>query len=350
MAYPELLASQFSTSSKKKKTKLDPNTTTVGAPLFKPNFDLKLEVNQSIWEKANQTYKAAERALSTGEEKRDKVIDNIVTTVKSNVNKSQDNKTGLIPKPMYNYVKSINGFGCMTSVCSVIRKAGGKIPTHILNEKTGEFEKNKFTFNNRSYDSNSKYPVFSGNNSVDELASNMGLTLTDRNTLPDQKGDLIRKNYDNIESSPAGFEASRTRTVNGVPQRGTTHATVVADTIPPSQQVGNNPVSTSYYNPGTISDGIESSQYYNNPKMFDNTDQDGDGEYGVNRVMRYSGNVPYLQNQVRLADKARNYGISPYQKDFMQRMKNTKPVLMDDGKITGNTTGLNALFKKLKKK
>ena len=313
MAYPELLASQFSTSSKKKKTKLDPNTTTVGAPLFKPNFDLKLEVNQSIWEKANQTYKAAERALSTGEEKRDKVIDNIVTTVKSNVNKSQDNKTGLIPKPMYNYVKSINGFGCMTSVCSVIRKAGGKIPTHILNE-------------------------------------NMGLTLTDRNTLPDQKGDLIRKNYDNIESSPAGFEASRTRTVNGVPQRGTTHATVVADTIPPSQQVGNNPVSTSYYNPGTISDGIESSQYYNNPKMFDNTDQDGDGEYGVNRVMRYSGNVPYLQNQVRLADKARNYGISPYQKDFMQRMKNTKPVLMDDGKITGNTTGLNALFKKLKTK
>ena len=31
-------------------------------------------------------------------------------------------------------------------------------------------------------------------------------------------------------------------------------------------------------------------------------------------------------------------------------MKNTKPVLMDDGKITGNTTGLNALFKKLKTK
>ena len=34
----------------------------------------------------------------------------------------------------------------------------------------------------------------------------------------------------------------------------------------------------------------------------------------------------------------------------MQRMKNTKPVIMGDAKITGNTKGLNLLFKKLKKK
>ena len=331
LKYPELNASSIKTTST-----LDP--------------DDDLDEKQLAWEGKNKDYFAAKKALKLGETELDDLKKNVVFTVKKNVNNSRNNSQDLIPKGMFNYVKDTGGYGCQTTVCSVLRKAGAKLPTHIKNEKTGEFEPNKFVFNKKTYRGGDQYPVFSGNNTVDELLPNMGLSLTNRNTLPDQDADIIKKNFDNRKNTPAGFDPDRTRMVNGTYQRGSTHVTIATDTIPKNQQTGNNPVSTSYYNPGDITSGVRRSQDYNSPDQFDNTDQDNDGNFGVNRVLRLTGNVPYLKSEMKKADKARNYGSSPQLKSFIEERKKYKPATVSTGKITGNTQGLNSLLKKLKKK
>jgi len=329
LKYPELKASSIETTKK-----LDP--------------DDDLETRQFAWEQKNNTYKAARKALKN-EKERVNSINNRVASLSNELSTSnnsyeqmsKEGKTGM-SSLTFNWLNKGGLLSCNSASCSTGRKAGIDIPNMYFNEKTDTWEKNEFTMNlgkSKSFTGGDQLPTVPGNIQFDNMASRLGFKLEEKNTLPSKAGQFIRAGYDEPTSrnNPSG---------RGVSSTG--HSVIAG--FPVTDDKGVKTMTGFQNSRGQISKGISETMGYSRSELFDNTDQDKDGYTGYNRVMTWEGNIPYKSYQARMADKARNYGISPQQKDFMERMKNTKPVIMGSAKITGNTKGLNSLFKKLKKK
>ena len=326
LKYPELKASSIKTSN-------DPES---------------LESRQFAWEKNNNTYFEAQKALKKEKERvnninnRTATLGNeLATSNNSYEQMSKEGKTGM-SSLTFNWLNEGGLLSCNSASCSTARKAGVDIPNMYFNEKTDTWEKNEFTMDlgkTKSFTGGDELPTVPGNIQFDSMADRFGFRLEDKDTIPSKGGQFVRSNYDapTSRNNPTG---------RGVSSTG--HSIIAG--FPATDSRGVKTMTGLQNSGGVIKKGVSETMSYTNSALFDNTDQDGDGYAGYNRVMTWEGNVPYKSYQSRMADKARNYGVSPQQKDFMQRMKNTKPVIMGGGKITGNTTGLNALFKKLKTK
>ena len=326
LKYPELKASSIKTSN-------DPES---------------LESRQFAWEKNNNTYFEAQKALKKEKERVNSInnrvasLSNELSTSSSSYEKmSKEGKTGM-SSLTFDWLNKDGLLSCNSASCSTGRKAGIDVPNMYFNEKTDTWEKNEFTMNlgkSKSFTGGDQLPTVPGNIQFDNMASRFGFRLEDKNTIPSKPGQFIRSNYDapTSRNNPTG---------RGVSSTG--HSIVAG--FPVTDDIGVKTMTGFQNSGGVIKKGVSETMNYSRSELFDNTDQDKDGRTGYNRVMTWEGNIPYKSYQSRMADKARNYGTSPQQKDFMQRMKNTKPVIMGDAKITGNTKGLNLLFKKLKKK
>jgi hypothetical protein len=326
LKYPELKASSIKTSN-------DPES---------------LESRQFAWEKNNNTYFEAQKALKKEKERVNSInnrvasLSNELSTSSSSYEKmSKEGKTGM-SSLTFDWLNKDGLLSCNSASCSTGRKAGIDVPNMYFNEKTDTWEKNEFNMDlggTKSFKGGDQLPTVPGNIQFDNMASRFGFRLEPKNTIPSKGGQFIRSNYDapTSRNNPTG---------RGVSSTG--HSIVAG--FPVTDDRGIKTMTGFQNSGGVIKKGISETMGYSRSELFDNTDQDKDGRTGYNRVMTWEGNIPYKSYQSRMADKARNYGTSPQQKDFMQRMKNTKPVIMGDAKITGNTKGLNLLFKKLKKK
>jgi len=301
-----------------------------------------------VWEQKNNTYLEARKALKN-EKKRVNNINNrtatlgneLATSSNSYEQMSKEGKTGM-SSFTFDWLNKDGLLSCNSASCSTGRKAGIDVPNMYFNEKTDTWEKNEFNMNlggTKSFKGGDQLPTVPGNIQFDNMASRFGFRLEPKNTIPSKGGQFIRSNYDapTSRNNPTG---------RGVSSTG--HSIVAG--FPVTDDRGVKTMTGFQNSGGVIKKGVSETMNYSRSELFDNTDQDKDGYTGYNRVMTWEGNIPYKSYQSRMADKARNYGTSPQQKDFMQRMKNTKPVIMGDAKITGNTKGLNLLFKKLKKK
>lgn len=326
LKYPELKASSIKTSN-------DPES---------------LESRQFAWEKNNNTYFEAQKALKKEKERVNSInnkvasLSNELSTSSSSYEKmSKEGKTGM-SSLTFDWLNKDGLLSCNSASCSTGRKAGIDVPNMYFNEKTDTWEKNEFNMDlggTKSFKGGDQLPTVPGNIQFDNMASRFGFRLEDKNTIPSKPGQFIRSNYDapTSRNNPTG---------RGVSSTG--HSIVAG--FPVTDDRGVKTMTGFQNSGGVIKKGVSETMNYSRSELFDNTDQDKDGYTGYNRVMTWEGNIPYKSYQYRMADKARNYGTSPQQKDFMQKMKNTKPVIMGDAKITGNTKGLNLLFKKLKKK
>jgi len=324
--YPELKASSIKTT-----TKLDPT--------------LSLEERQFVWEQKNNTYLEARKALKNEKERVNNInnetarLGNELATSNSSYEQmSKEGRTGM-SSLTFNWLNKDGLLSCNSASCSTARKAGMDIPNMYFNEKTDTWEKNQFNMDLggiKSFTGGDQLPTVPGNIQFDGMASRFGFKLEPKNTIPSKGGQFVRDNYDApfSRNNPTGRGDSSTG-----------HSIIAG--FPATDSEGVKTMTGFQNSGGQIKKGISETMNYTNSALFDNTDQDGDGKTGYNRVMTWEGNVPYKSYQSRMADKARNYGISPQQKDFMERMKNTKPVIMGSAKITANSTGLNALFKPL---
>ena len=321
MPYPEIVEEKLKAS--RKAADFDPSETD-------PEDELTLE--QTKWEEKRALNESWDTKLKEEENRVAGVKENMVDISKKWTDKSQDNAGGLIRPSTYNWLAEgyrSGLYGCNTQTCSTMRAAGATVPNKVFNEKTDVWEDNTVNYNNRTYSGGDSFPIITGNTQFDERASNLGLNLRPKDSLP-ENADLVRVNYDNTPGNPNYNPDAR--------QRGTTHSTIAGT---------QNGEMTSFYNSGNIARGISNSTSYTRSSDFDNTDQNKDNRYGKNRLMNYEGNLPYLRSQAR-----RHSNVSPISPNLQAELvknQKVKPV-STNAKITANTSGINSLFKKLKKK
>ena len=329
LKYPELNASSIKTTST-----LDP--------------DDDLDEKQLAWEGKNKDYFAAKKALKKEKERVNSVNNRIVsisnklsTPGTSYEQMSKEGKTGMTPLT-FNWLNKGDILSCNSASCSTARKAGVDVPNMYLNPKTDTWEKNDFTMDlgrSKSFTGGDELPTIPGNIQFDSMADRFGFKLEPENTIPSKPGQFIRSNYNapSGRNNPTGRGASSTG-----------HSIVAG--FPVTDDKGVQTMTGFQNSGGVIKKGLSETMNYSRSELFDNTDQDKDGDTGYNRVMTWKGNIPYKSYQTKMADKARNYGTSPQLQSFIEERKKYKPATVSAGKITGNTQGLNSLLKKLKKK
>lgn len=193
----------------------------------------------------------------------------------------------LVKKSTFDWLENVEGtsrMGCNSYACAIGGAAGMRVPQ---NDKGGiniwEESANGGKGGNVWYASGDKMPIVPWNKRFDERAEDLGFELQPKGTLPDQ-GDFIRAGYE-VENPLYDNEYGNT-----------VHAAVATDSLAEGGKAA--------YNPGDIYKGVRQNKFYLKDIGF----KGGKGTDATDRVQRYVGSVPYLEN------KFTEYGDDPNNK------------------------------------
>ena len=172
----------------------------------------------------------------------------------------------------YNWLESINGYGCTSYGCGILRNAGATIPTGVGDD---------FQIGGRDYDANDRFPMISGNSQLNSLiesnSGDIGMQLMPNGFKDLLPGDRIVSNY----STSNGDGAAHTMIFTGEYDENGSPMVM--------QNAG-----------GSISNGV-SIESLSNIKGYNDT---SDTDSGL-RVTRYTGNIQNMNE--RLADLQNQY-------------------------------------------
>jgi len=339
---------------------------------FKKNYfsDISNGVNRSaLKQKANPERKPfAEmtdeeieqvRANITRLKKRQDTERTRVDNVRSNIGqilseqiKKKNKGADLVPRKSFDYVNSIYGAGCIGTACAVAQKAGATATEDadfkFLQGQADEANGDPY-WNWKDISGGEEQPIVTSNIVFDRYADQMGWSLQDRGTKP-QEGDLFRDDYDDPIDTSYGGPGSPTygqafKTIyDQKVTKGKESQTQISNTSHAALYSGGK----SYYNPGNIDAGLKSSSSYNPGSSANDLGEEkrfmsGDGatsiseeeykkqlklynenpqgdswspqRFGTDRIMRYTGNTPKYTKEYRDADnKLSNYFSQRIQK------------------------------------
>ena len=288
-----------------------------------------------------------------------------VDNVRSNIGKvlseqiKKKNKgADLVPRKSFDYVNSVAGAGCIGTACAVAREAGATATEDadfkFLQGQADEENGDPY-WNWNDISGGEEQPIVTSNIVFDRYADQMGWSLQDRGTEP-QEGDLFRDNYDDPivtsfgdTESPIYGQALKTIYDQKV-TKGKESQTQISNTDHAALYSGGK----SYYNTGDINIGLKSSSSYNpgngandlgektlfvsgddgasiseeeykkqlklyneNPK----SDLWAPQRFGTDRIMRYTGNTPKYTKEYRDADKKLNNYFSQRIQKGMAKLK-----------------------------
>jgi len=175
-----------------------------------------------------------------------------------------DNTFGWLENTEEAYSRS----GCVSFSCALLGQAGARVP---MNDEGGikiyEEKKDGGKGGYVWYKSGDPMPIVPWNQRFDKRAEDLGFELQPEGTLP-IAGDMIRQDYD------FSYE-------NG--DSGTNHSILATDSL---EQGG-----IGVYNPGRIYDGLKKSYSYLEDDRYDGSYSDN-----TNRIQRYVGSTPYLED------------------------------------------------------
>jgi len=165
---------------------------------------------------------------------------------------AMNNPRQSLPPATANWVGQ-NGFACNTYACQVMQNAGATVPS----------DSPDMTFGSVKVGAGDPLPIVTGNGSFNSQAKNLGFDLLPAGTIP-ESGDLIRGHYNNTSGRSGSY-----------------HAVIAGEDGSVS------------YSPGGVDEFNMYSGNSNNPWV----DPSRYAKGSDNRVMRYVGDVPRLENE-----------------------------------------------------
>lgn len=204
----------------------------------------------------------------------------------------------LVKKSTFDWLENIEGnpiyegdeigssrMGCNSYACAIGGAAGMRVPQ---NEKGGiniyEESANGGKGGNVWYASGDPMPIVPWNRRFDKRAEDLGFELQPKGTLPDQ-GDFIRAGYDMHQGDYVYDEQTGEYNTVNLPYGSTGHAAIATESLAEGGKAA--------YNPGDIYKGVKQNKFYLQNIGF----KGGKGTEATDRVQRYVGSVPYLENK-----------------------------------------------------
>jgi hypothetical protein len=181
----------------------------------------------------------------------------------------------LIDDKTWNTIDQGTGYGCVSFSCAILKKAEARVP---MNDAGGVWI-GQGTKAEKFYKSGDPLPIIWNNQNFDKNAKALGFELQEPGTKA-ITGDVLRDGYN--------YGTRR--------ESGTSHSMVATDSIT-DQQLARGPLTASYMS--QINEGIQ--QDYNPDTWVNigydfNEDGNKDKEELTNRIQRYVGSTPYLED------------------------------------------------------